>query len=176
MENYLGEIRIFAGTFAPRGWYLCNGQLLSISANEALFSLIGTTYGGNGVSTFALPDLRGRIPNSQFQGPGLSNYALGQAAGSEEVTLISSNAGHTHSFVASTTPGSTDAPGSTVTLSSLGTTGKAYLPGGTSGITVTPLSSSTIGNAGGSQPHNNIMPTVSVNFIIANQGIYPTQN
>lgn len=176
MDNYLGEIRIFAGNYAPQGWFLCNGQLLSISQYEALFALFGTLYGGDGVSTFALPNLSGRIPISQGQGNGLANYPLGSTSGAESVTLIGSNVVHTHSAVANTTSGSTATPGNTVIASSLGSTGAAYVPGSASGVTPAPLSSGTLQNAGQSLPHDNMMPTLAVNFIIAYQGIFPTQN
>jgi microcystin-dependent protein len=175
MQNYIGEIRIFAGTFAPVGWLSCSGQLLSISQYEVLYTLIGTTYGGNGTTTFALPDLRGNIPISQGQGPGLSNYVLGQTAGSENVTLLATNTAHTHSAAATTTVGGTASPGTGVVLASLGTSGLGYLPAGT-GVTVAPLNATVVQNTGGSLPHNNMMPTMGVTFIIAYTGIFPSQN
>lgn len=176
MDNYIGEIRIFAGTYAPQGWFLCNGQLLSISQYQTLFALIGTTYGGDGVSTFALPDLRGRIPINQGQGLGLSNYPLGATAGTENVTLIGSNVAHTHSAIVSTSNGSTPTPGPGVMAASLGTTGAAYVSGSVSGVAPAALNSNALQNTGGSLPHNNMMPTLTVNFIIASVGIFPSQN
>lgn len=175
MQNYLGEIRIFAGNFAPVGWFACNGQLLSISQYQTLYALIGTTYGGDGITTFGLPDLRGNIPISQGQGPSLSNYVLGQSAGSENVTLVSQNIAHTHNAAATTTVGGTGTPGTGVILGSLGTSGAAYLPAGT-GVTVSPLNASVVQNTGGSLPHNNMMPTMGVTFIIAFTGIFPSRN
>ncbi|MDR3697522.1 tail fiber protein [Mucilaginibacter sp.] len=175
MQNYLGEIRIFAGNFAPVGWFACNGQLLSISEYQALYALIGTTYGGNGTTTFGLPDLRGSIPISQGQGPALSNYVLGQTAGSANVSLTTQNIAHTHTAAATTNVGNTGTPGTGVILGSLGTTGAAYVPAGT-GVTVAALNATVVQNTGGSLPHNNLMPTLGVTFIIAYTGIFPTQN
>src|SRR3979490_2969928 len=114
-QPYVGEIRMFAGNFAPAGWMVCEGQLLPISENETLFTLIGTTYGGDGQSTFALPDLRGRVPVHQGQGPGLGNFIIGKTDGVEQVTLTAQQVpAHTHAFAASSAPGDSSTPQGTV--------------------------------------------------------------
>lgn len=171
-EPYIGEIRIFAGNFPPRGWQFCQGQLLSIAQNTALFSILGTTYGGNGQTTFALPDLRGRAPMQPGQGPGLSPRTLGEQGGSETVTLISNQMpAHTHTLNASGTTGTSSSAGGAVLA------GTAPGEGGPYGSTVdTTLAPQSIGAAGGSQPHNNMPPFLCVNFIIALEGIYPSRN
>lgn len=175
---YVGEIRMFAGSFAPVGWELCQGQLLSISENEVLFILIGTTYGGDGQSTFALPDLRGRIPLHQGSGPGLSNRVIGQVAGLESVTLTIGQT-PSHSHVITATPQAVSSVGNSLTP-----TGNYWSKsGGESGYGDTAnvqmaaglLSTPTLGVAGGSQPHNNMPPYLAVNFIISLFGIFPTQ-
>lgn len=171
----LGEIRIFAGNFAPQGWFLCQGQLLPISQYEALYNLIGTTYGGDGQTTFGLPNLQGRGPVHIGQGLGLSNYVLGQASGSETVTLTSNQMpAHTHLFQAGV---NTD--GTKTTLFD----GTNAYPGVTSGATYASTTDSTMGTmtgpggiTGGNQPHENMQPFLAVNFIIAYEGIYPSQN
>lgn len=170
-EPFLGEIRMFGGNYAPLGWAFCNGQLLAISQNDALFSLIGTTYGGNGITTFAVPDLRGRLPLHQGQLSGGSNYALGQLSGSETVTLLANQIGpHAHAAMCGGAA-STGNP----TNNLLGATTVAhYLPPG-SGALLT-FNARTVQPAGGNQPHENMMPFLPVSFIIALQGIYPTQN
>jgi len=172
---YLGEIRVFGFTFAPAGWFFCNGQLLSISQYNALFALLGTTYGGNGTSTFALPDLRSRVPLHFGQGSGLSSYVQGQNGGVENVTLTSGQMpAHSHLVNADGNTGS-------------GTIGnpKGHLPGavGSEGITIysvttTPavtMNPQMIAIAGSSQPHGNIQPYLTLNFCIAFQGIFPSR-
>ena len=164
-DPYIGEIRIFAGNFAPVNWAFCNGQLVQISENDALFSLIGTTYGGDGQNTFALPDLRGRLP--LHTGP---SAVIGQMAGVEQVTLnISQIPAHTHSMSVSN-----DVPtGSSPQNNFLGQAAtKLYRSGNPS----TTLNAGSVGLQGGSQPHDNVQPFLCVNFIIALYGIYPTQN
>jgi microcystin-dependent protein len=166
-QPFIGEIRMFGGNFAPVGWAYCDGQTLSISDNDALFSLIGTTYGGDGESTFGLPDLRGRIPIHQTSG-----YAMGQAAGAEEVTLnVQQLASHNHNLVAAQTPGNQSAPAGSLL---------AETPGGVKPYVEGPASVAMSGQAitalGGSQPHSNFQPYLCVNFIIALEGIYPTQS
>jgi len=165
-QPYVGEIRMFAGNFAPAGWMFCEGQLLPISENETLFNLIGTTYGGDGQSTFALPDLRGRVPLHQGNA-----FVLAEAGGVEEVTLtVQQIAAHTHAFLATTSLASATAPGNLV----LGTTQAATItPYGTDNPT-TPLNSSSIGPVGGSQPHTNFQPYLCINFIISLFGIFPS--
>lgn len=168
---YLGEIRMFAGTFAPLGWALCAGQLLPISQNDALFALIGTTYGGDGQSTFALPDLQGRIPIHMGRGTGLTPRVIGENGGSETVTLTSAQlASHSHAFPASINAAAAGDPLNNVVAN----TGAAFVYS-TSSPNVA-MSPSAINPAGGSQPHDNAMPFLCVNFIIALEGIFPSQS
>jgi microcystin-dependent protein len=163
---YLGEIRIFSWGFAPRGWAFCNGQLLPINQNSALYRLLQTTYGGDGQVNFALPNLQARTP--LHTGPG---YNLGRAAGEQNHTLASTEVpAHTHAAYATATNASTFDP----TGNYLG--GVATLLYGPASGSLTPLVSSTVGSAGGGQPHNNLQPYLTLNFCIALVGIYPTQN
>lgn len=165
---YIGEIKMFAGNFAPQGWAICSGQLLSIAQNTALFSILGTTYGGNGQTTFALPDLRGRVPVGMGQGPGLSSYMLGQAAGSETITLLTSNLpAHSHPVLAEVTPGTTASPANAY-LANTGAVDREFAA--TNSITM-----GNTGSVGNNIPVDNIQPYVTINFIIALQGIYPSQ-
>ena len=171
----LGEIRLMGCTFAPRGWMFCNGQLLAIAQNDALFALIGTTYGGDGVTTFALPDLRGRVPLNQGQGPGLSPYQIGQMAGTETVTLLANQLPmHTHQAFATTAAATTGEPGTGVLPGTVSdqTMYVTDISGGAP-FTLSPQSTTT---AGGSQPHENCMPTLAVSFCIAVEGIFPSRN
>jgi microcystin-dependent protein len=169
MNPYLGEIRIFGGNFAPQGWALCNGQLLPISSNAALFSILGTTYGGDGRQTFALPNLQSRVPIDWGQGPGLSQYIPGQASGVENVTLNQQQMPqHNHTMGTLSAPGTTDRPNTQ--LLAQPTSGNAYGPAPSDGSALNPAA---IGLAGGNQPHANLQPYLAVNFIIALQGIYP---
>jgi len=163
-QPYVGEIRMFVGTFAPAGWMFCDGQLLSIDENEVLFQLIGTTYGGDGQTTFALPDLRGRIPVHQGVG-----FTLAQAGGQERVTLIEQQiAPHSHDLLASTQSASTAVP----TGHTLAQTNAIHLYSSTSPNVA--MASQTIGLAGGTQPHDNMQPYLCVSFIISLFGIYPS--
>jgi microcystin-dependent protein len=163
---YLGEIRMFAGTFAPRGWAFCNGQLLSIADYSALFTLIGTTYGGDGQSTFGLPDLRGRFP--VHVGNGLTQGVTG---GSETVTLsVAQLPSHTHSAMGATA-GTTGSPGGNFWG---GTSTLGQFVEGTAANES--MASGAIGSAGGGQSHENMMPFLAVNFIIALEGIFPSRN
>ncbi len=175
MEGTIAEIRMFAGNFAPRTWAFCQGQILSIAQNTALFSLLGTTYGGNGQTTFALPDLRGRVPVGTGQGPGLSNITLGEVAGEENHTLILTEMPqHNH---AATAPAA--ATSDTETPASNKAPGPVSLGAGVSnafGTASTNLARPTIGVAGGSQPHNNMQPYLGMNYIICLQGIFPSRN
>jgi microcystin-dependent protein len=172
-ECYVGEVRPFGGNFAPVGWHLCDGSLLAISSYPVLYNLIGTTYGGNGTSTFGLPDLRGRAMIHQGQGPGLSTYIMGQQIGVENATVaVAQMAGHPHSFNATSQPGSTGTPGSTVLLAG---SPAGHLFYSATGPT-TPLSPHAVSNAGGSQPHANRQPYLAITYIIALEGIYPPQN
>jgi microcystin-dependent protein len=171
-DQYLGEVRMFAGNFAPYGWALCNGQLLSISQNTALFSLIGTYYGGDGVTTFALPNLQSRVAIHQGQGTGLSPYVIGQLGGTENVTLTSQQMPqHNHNMNTFSGPGSTTHPGNGILAST--TSDKPYTTASSDGSTLNPNAISYTGN---SQPHNNIQPYLCITFIIALQGIYPSRN
>jgi microcystin-dependent protein len=172
MEAFLATILLFAGNFAPRGWAFCNGQLIAISQNTALFSLLGTTYGGDGITTFALPNLQGRVPIHFGQGAGLSTYSLGQTGGTENTTLALSNLPqHNHALNATTQAGSTSVP----TGAYLGNTGALDKEYNTTG-TIVAMNAGAIGMAGQSQPFNNLQPYLAVNFIIALQGIYPSRN
>ena len=167
LEPFIGQTIMVGFNFAPRGWAFCNGQLLAIAQNTALFSLLGTTYGGNGQTTFALPDLRGRTPVGAYGFP----VTLGERAGVENVTLATSQIpAHAHSVNASTAPGTTRNPGNAL----YGTT-PALLHGPSSGSPVQ-LDARTIAQAGGSQPHNNMQPYLAVNFCIALMGIFPSRN
>lgn len=163
-QPYVGEIRMFAGNFAPAGWMFCNGQLLAISDYDVLFQLIGTTYGGDGQSTFALPDLQGRLPVHQTGG-----YALGQAAGQESVTLTTSSIpAHSHAFLATFDNGGTKNPAGNVAATLVG--GSAYL----AAAPTVALAAGSIGSAGGNQPHDNMHPYLCVSFIISLYGVFPS--
>ena len=168
-EPFIGEIKMFAGNFAPLGWAFCDGQLASIPQNDALFSLLGTIYGGDGRTTFGLPDMRGRIPLHAGTGPGLSPRALGSKGGAETETITQNQLpGHTHQWYAT----SGDANQSMPTGNLLATAGQdLYGPPNNLGN----LAAQAISNTGGSQPHDNVMPFLCVNFIIALFGIYPSR-
>ncbi|HYM01970.1 MAG TPA: tail fiber protein [Stellaceae bacterium] len=181
IQPFIGELMIFAGNFAPRGWALCDGQLLAISQNQALFSILGTTYGGNGTQTFALPDLRGRLTLGVGQGPGLNVYDLGQTDGEQSHTLIAAEAAtHTHSVnaVNNGNTGGSKAPGGGVLLGApyAVETGSPPVPFYSNAAPSQVLNGQSVGLAGGSQPHNNLMPSLVVNWCIALQGIFPTRN
>jgi microcystin-dependent protein len=169
---FVAEIRIMAFNFPPTGWAQCDGQLLPISQNTALFSLLGTFYGGDGKSTFALPDLQGRGAVEQGQGQGLSEYFLGQSGGSEFVTLLQSEMPfHTHTVQSSTLfDADINAPDPNVTFGK-SFNGSAYAPAGT-GANVN-MNFQTTSVAGGSLPHNNMMPYLTLNYCIALQGVFP---
>lgn len=170
MDPFVAEIRIFPFTFAPKGWAFCNGQLMPISQNTALFSLVGTTYGGDGKSTFALPDLQGRAPMHPGQGPGLSLHDLGETGGSETVTLLTSEIpAHTHVLMAQAAPGDSPTPESNAYARVIGAT--PYLP--PEGAPLTPMAQEALLPAGSSLPHNNMQPYLTFNFNIALQGIFP---
>jgi microcystin-dependent protein len=172
---YIGEIRLFPFNFAPRGYAFCAGQILSISQNTALFSILGTTYGGNGLSNFALPDLRDNVPLGQGQSPGLSNYVLGEVGGSTTVPLLTNNMPvHNHQAIGTNNPANEPSP-----------VGHAWAADG-AGITMQfatiaspppqSISPGALGNTGGGQPHTNLQPYLALNYCIALQGAYPARN
>lgn len=168
MDPFVAEIRIFPFNFAPRGWAWCDGQLLPLSQNTALFSLLGTTYGGNGKSNFALPDLQGRAPVHPGQGPGLSLHDLGETGGSETVSLLESEIpSHSHALVASQGDGLERTPMSQLLATGIGIS--AYQTPGP----MTQLSDNAVAPAGGDQPHNNMQPYLTFYFNIALQGVFP---
>jgi len=169
-DPFVAEIRIFPFNFAPKGWAWCDGQLLPLSQNTALFSLLGTTYGGNGKSNFALPDLQGRAPMHPGQGPGLSLHDLGETGGSETVSLLESEIpGHSHSLNASTQDGGDSHPVPNLLAQAIGV--GPYNTQGTAPIVqMNPVS---LAPAGGDQPHNNMQPYLTFYFCIALQGVFP---
>jgi microcystin-dependent protein len=170
MDPFVAEIRIFPFNFAPRGWAWCDGQLLPLSQNTALFSLLGTTYGGNGKSNFALPDLQGRAPMHPGQGPGLSLHDLGETGGSETVTLLESEIpAHSHALRATNDAGDLVAPGPTRSLSG-STGGQLYASASNPLVAMAP---EVLAPAGGDQPHNNLQPYLTFYFCIALQGVFP---
>jgi microcystin-dependent protein len=167
-DPFVAEIRIFPFNFAPKGWAFCDGQILPLSQNTALFSLLGTTYGGDGKSNFALPNMQGNAPMHPGQGPGLSLHDLGETGGSETVSLLESEIpSHTHSFAASQADGINRQPGGNLVANMIGVNGYA-----TPGAIVT-MSPNAITPAGGDQPHNNMQPYLTLNFCIALQGVFP---
>ncbi|HET7489254.1 MAG TPA: tail fiber protein [Acidimicrobiales bacterium] len=167
-EPFIGEIRLFGFNFAPVGWAQCNGQLLAIAQNTALFSLLGTMYGGNGTTTFGLPDLRGRAPLSAGQGPGLANYDQGQVGGTESVTLTAAQVpAHGHTVAASNGAASANRPGGGVPAA-----GGAYA--GTSDGTT--MNAAMVAGGGSGQPFDNRSPYLAVNFCIALEGIFPSRS
>jgi len=171
-DPFLAEIRMFAGNFAPRGWALCDGQLIPISQNTALFALLGTTYGGDGKTTFALPNLMGTAPMQQGQGPGLSDRFLGETGGVPYVTLLTSEIpAHTHQVNAVDAGGDVTTPGNAYWASAtIGRVGTNMYSNATPNQMMNPM---TTAITGGSQPHNNMPPYLCVTFIIALQGIFP---
>jgi microcystin-dependent protein len=172
LEPYIGEIYMFAGTFAPKNFALCNGALIAIAQNTALFSILGTTYGGDGIHTFALPDLRGRFPMHSGQGLGLSNRVLGEQSGVENVTLLTSNMpAHNHLIVAQKTGGDTASPDGK--LIAADGAGNALGFGGTANGTLSPTALSVTGS---SLPHENMPPYLCVNFIICLYGEFPSRD
>jgi len=173
-EPFIGEIRMFAGNFAPRNWALCDGQLIPVSQNEALFSLINTYYGGDGRTTLGLPDLRGRLPMHYGTGPGLSTRNIGQRFGYEKILLTSDQIpAHSHKLMASNADANNDIPvGRTLATPSVG----AYGPKSATSTKNVTLADSAVSKTGGNQSHYNLMPSLCVNFIIALKGTYPSRN
>lgn len=204
MEGTVGEIRIFAGNFAPRSWAFCQGQAISIASNNVLYAIVGNTYGGDGVNTFNLPDLRSRIPIGTGQGPGLPNYTLATPVGQETVTLtVDQMPAHSHvgTVQQASSPGSAKAtlngvnnaggqstPGGNYLGQDNGAGATSYASGGDSAVTVAMHAGSLVANinaspptvtlsaSGGSQPHENIQPILAVNYIICLEGIFPSRN
>ena len=170
-EPFVGEIRMFAGNFAPRGWAFCDGQLLAVSQNDALFSLLGTIYGGDGRTTFGLPDMRGRIPIHAGSGPGLSPRRLGAKSGEENVTLtVNQLPSHTHPLRAAQAPASDTRPvGNSPAQAVAGDVWSTRSP-------AVNMASDSISNIGGSRSHTNLMPFLCIHFIIALFGIYPSRH
>lgn len=169
-EPFIGEIRMFGGNFAPKGWAFCDGRLLAIATNSALFAILGTTFGGNGTTTFALPDLRGRVPMSFGNGPGLTPRVLGEMSGEEKHTLISPEMpAHNHVVSCNNSGANAGRPGGALP----GVSGTSIYDSAADGSTMNPQ---MIGIAGGNQAHNNIQPYTVLNFIIALQGIFPSRN
>ena len=172
---FIGEIRMFGFNFAPTNWAMCNGQLLAISQYSALFSLLGTTYGGNGQTTFGLPDLRGRVPIHQGTGQGLSTYVIGQIAGTENVTLLSTQMPqHNHGISAvSNTGGNQPTPSNNFLAAESTGTSLDYSSGPLSDSTMNPA---MVQPAGNSLPHTNIQPYLAITFCIALNGVFPSRN
>lgn len=169
MTPYIGEIRMFGGNFAPNGWLFCEGQFLPISENEALFQLIGTMYGGDGESTFALPDLRSRVPIHFGQGFGRTNRIISENGGGESVTLTAQQIpAHSHPMLASSQTATTEFPTNAVLA------GSPAVDSFGSPVGLLALASSTVSAAGGSQPHENMMPFLAINFIISLFGVFPS--
>ncbi|MCH8293323.1 phage tail protein [Candidatus Poribacteria bacterium] len=193
MDPFIGQIIMFGGNFAPRGWALCNGQLLSIASNSALFAILGTTYGGDGRTTFGLPDMRGRVSVHPGTGPGLSPRRLGEKGGTETVTLNTNQIpAHNHSATvnntvnttvnAVSTPGNSPSPGGNVWALSSDTDIRTYSTSANNAtmrgdaVDVSVSSTATIGNTGGNGAHNNMQPFLGIHYIIALAGIFPARN
>jgi microcystin-dependent protein len=178
MSNpFVAEIRIFGFNFAPRGWAFCDGQILPLSQNTALFSLLGTTYGGDGKSNFALPNMQGNVPMHPGQGPGLNLHQLGETGGSQTVTLLQSEVpAHTHTINCidgSRVGGQIGQPGNAILVKTPGTPANAFVSGGSQNQTLNFNSVSVVGSG---FPHNNMMPYLGMNFCIALQGVYPPRS
>lgn len=171
---FIGEIRMFGFGRTPQGWQACDGSLLSIAEYEVLFMLLGTSYGGDGQNTFAVPDLRGRVPLHQGQGPGLSNYVIAQTSGTETVTLNSLQMpAHTHTLVATPTAATATAPTGLLP----GTVaGDVFYATDTTGATAAPMAAQSTTITGGGQAHENTMPTLTVQYCISTAGIFPQQS
>lgn len=172
-DPFIGEIRMFAGNFAPANWAFCDGSLLPIGQYDALFALIGTTYGGDGLTTFALPDLRGRVPVHMGQGAGLSPRVIGEAGGVEQVSLVTSQVpAHAHVLAASSAGATAGTPVGTVTAAATVATTKMYADAAAS---PTNMAAAAVSSVGDGFPHENRMPYLAISFIIALYGIFPAQ-
>lgn len=169
-QPYMGEIRMFAGNFPPNGWALCQGQLLPISQNDALFVVLGTIYGGDGQETFGLPNLKGRIPIHMGQGPGITqNYVIGEAAGVESVTLTTQQIpSHNHTALCNNSGGNNPSPANNVWANFTDKTFYSTQPA------TTAMAGTALSPIGGSQPHENMMPYLAINFILSLYGIFPS--
>lgn len=175
-DQFVAEIRIFPFNFPPKGWAFCNGQLLPISQNTALFSLLGTTYGGDGKSNFALPNMQGNTPMQQGQGPGLSLRDLGEVGGEENVTLLQTEMpAHPHPALAGSGGTAAQTPVNNAWSSGVKGGPSLYTPSGTSNNNVA-MNPAALSIAGGNQPHNNLMPFLTLNFCIALQGVFPARS
>ena len=173
-DQFVGEIRLFAGTFAPLGWAFCDGQLLAIAQNDALFSLFGTTYGGDGRTTFGLPDLRGRVPIHQGSGPGLTPRAMGSKAGAEAVVLTASQmGGHTHKWEATSAAAAERTPVNNAMAETSAADIYSQSDPPQSPATMSPA---MVGDAGGGRPHQNVQPYQCINYIVSLYGVYPSRN
>ena len=180
VEQFIGEIRLFAGNYAPEGWALCDGTLLPISGNEALYSLLGTAY-GSGTGTFGLPDLRSRIPICSGTGTGLTARTLGQNGGVESVAISAAQLpAHNHNFTVSTTTTGSVATATAATYLGVPTSSQpspvCYVPNAASGLTVQPLNSTVVTSTGSNGAHTNLQPYLAIRYIIAMVGLYPTAN
>ena len=177
-QPFLGQMMMFCGNFPPRGFAFCNGQIMQISQSTALFSLLGTTYGGNGTATFALPNLQGNVPVHMGQGPGLSQYIIGQTGGTQNVTVnAAAMPAHSHVFNASTANATGPSPSGLVPAKPTATNAAAYAVSQTApALAPQVMNPQSCGIVGGSQPHNNMMPTLFISFVIALQGIFPARN
>jgi microcystin-dependent protein len=179
MSNYfLGQITMFGFGFAPKNWALCNGQTMSIQQNAALFALLGTSYGGNGQTTFALPNLQAALPLCEGQAPGLSSYVLGQVGGNANVTLLQNQLPqHNHTFNATkTNASSATLPGSLPATPTVGSPPGFYAVTGSLPLTFVPMAAGACSTVGQSQPHSNLMPSLTINFCIALTGIFPSRS
>lgn len=177
MSNpYLGEIRAFGGTRAPTDWHFCDGSLLQIAEHGSLYALLGTSFGGDGETTFALPDMRGRTPIGQGEGPGMTLRTVGERIGSESVTLTEQTmTAHSHTVLVADTPATSPQPGGKVPAAPMNN-GLLYLPPNAGTQVDAPLAADSLSPAGGGQPHENRMPVMGISFIIALAGLYPSRN
>jgi microcystin-dependent protein len=182
MDPYLGEIRILATPLIPRDWHVCDGSLLSITGNEALYTLLGTVYGGDGRTTFGIPDLRGRVVVNTGQGTGLSTYTLGVVGGSESIALTGSNLPqHTHSFVATSANATSPTPSSSLIgakqdVNNPGNNVYSFIPGGLAGQTTVTLNNTSVSTEGQGAAHENRMSYLSINYVICLVGLFPNSN